>query len=71
MRLKVNKPKKFKKGKIELWVNFTFGTIKFITDKDGNGQHASMFTTDPLWYKNSVHRDFLLMEKSDIFLGYL
>lgn len=70
--MKQKKPKKFKHGKIELWANFTFNSFRYIASEKGDGEHIVF---DDLkkskWYKNSVPRKVLLLEKSDEFLGYL
>lgn len=61
----------FKKGKIELWINFEFNTFRYIVDEQGNGEHTYIENFDNIWYKNTVARKYLSKKSGDIFLGYL
>lgn len=71
--MKTKKPKKFKTGKIEIWCNFTFNSIRYVVNCKGEGEYTYMGNDISInkWYPNTISRDVLNSKCGDEFMGYL
>lgn len=65
------RPKKFKKGTVEIWYNDVLDTLRYMVDKKGAGEHSGMtpYSSDR-WFVNVVPRSVIYeSDRHDIYIG--